>query len=417
LLWCQRRTTPYEADFKIKDFTSSWQDGLALCALIHRHRPDLINYHALDKKQKLENTRLAMDIAENQLNIPKLFAAEDVVECVRPDERSVMTYVAQYFHAFSALGKFDVAGRRVGALGNLLQGAWDMQNDYETRARNLIEGVAAVKKQWSATSFNGYLDAKQKMSDFEDYKMTTKRVWVSEKRELDSLLGNIQTKLKTYNLRPYSPPDELSLEKLNSRWNELLSAEAAQKRGITTFIRNVKDKLRKEFADSANGFEQSVNELSLKISSMTGELESQLSFTQGLILKTEPLKNALVQLSEIDQQCIEASIDDNEYTIYSVEDLSFEFGLLVQNLVKKTSFIENQMVARSKTNFTPQQLEEYSETFRVFDKDGSNGLERHEFKAALQANCTSIDEAKFEDLFLKLSEGANEINFEQVFLY
>ena len=49
LLWCQRRTTPYVADFFIKDFTFSWQDGLALCGLIHRHRPDLINYWALDK--------------------------------------------------------------------------------------------------------------------------------------------------------------------------------------------------------------------------------------------------------------------------------------------------------------------------------------------------------------------------------
>jgi hypothetical protein len=118
-LWCQRRTTPYEVDFKIKDFTGSWQDGLALCGLIHRHRPDLLDYWKLDKKQKLANTQLALDISEQQLGIPKLFGAEDIVECVRPDERSIMTYVAQYFHAFSALDKFGVAGRRVGALGQV----------------------------------------------------------------------------------------------------------------------------------------------------------------------------------------------------------------------------------------------------------------------------------------------------------
>ena len=49
LLWCQRRTVPYAADFTIKEFTFSWQDGLALCGLIHRHRPDLLNYWALNK--------------------------------------------------------------------------------------------------------------------------------------------------------------------------------------------------------------------------------------------------------------------------------------------------------------------------------------------------------------------------------
>jgi Ca2+-binding EF-hand superfamily protein len=59
-------------------------------------------------------------------------------------------------------------------------------------------------------------------------------------------------------------------------------------------------------------------------------------------------------------------------------------------------------------------LEEYSETFRLFDKDGSNGLIREEFKAALQAEGTFIESEKFEDLFLKLSEGTEEIKFEQV---
>lgn len=187
LLWCQRRTQPYEADFKIKDFTGSWQDGLALCALIHRHRPDLLNYWALDKKAKHENTQLAFDIAEKHLAIPKLFSVEDIVDVVRPDERSIMTYVAQYFHAFSALGKFDVAGRRVGTLGQILQGTWDMQNDYEKRAKNLIANLAQIQASWSKSQFNGYADGKRQLVEFETYKATTKRQWVAEKQDLDSV--------------------------------------------------------------------------------------------------------------------------------------------------------------------------------------------------------------------------------------
>jgi hypothetical protein len=128
-----------------------------------------------------------MDIAEKHLNIPKLFAAEDVTEAIRPDERSVMTYVAQYFHAFSALGKFDVAGRRVGGLGQLLQGTWDMQNDYETRCRSLFSSMEQMQLQWSKSTFAGYMDAKRQLTEFENYKMTTKRSWVSEKRELDAV--------------------------------------------------------------------------------------------------------------------------------------------------------------------------------------------------------------------------------------
>lgn len=60
LLWCQRRTAPYAADFKIKEFTFSWQDGLALCGLIHRHRPDLLDYWALDKVYLLLLRKISM---------------------------------------------------------------------------------------------------------------------------------------------------------------------------------------------------------------------------------------------------------------------------------------------------------------------------------------------------------------------
>jgi hypothetical protein len=417
LLWCQRRTAPYAVDFKITDFTSSWKDGLALCGLIHRHRPDLLNYWALDKKQKLANTQLALDIADKHLGIPKLFAAEDIVEAIRPDERSVMTYVAQYFHAFSALDRFGVAGRRIANLGQLLQGSWDMQNDYEKRAQALIMNLSVIQQSWSQGNFKGYADSKRQLKEFETYKATTKRGWVTERRELDTLLSNIQTKLKTYNLKPYAPPAELTIEKLHEHWAILLKSEAARKRAITNQIRAAKDLLRQEFATAANSFQDTLDSISLALSALEGELESQLSITQSLNAKSGPLKDQLAQIAAIDAQCIEASIEDNEYTIYSVEDLTFEFSVVSQNVVKKLAFIENQMVARSKTNFTPKQLEEYSETFRFFDKDSSNGLIRDEFKAALQAEGTALEQDQFEKTFLEVSGGANEISFEQVLVY
>ncbi|KAI8996744.1 calponin homology domain-containing protein [Gaertneriomyces semiglobifer] len=418
LLWCQKRTTPYASDFHIKDFTFSWQDGLALCALIHRHRPDLLDYWKLDKSKKHENTQLAFDVAERELGIPKLFEVEDIVDVIKPDERSVMTYVAQYFHAFSVQDKLGVAGRRVGQLGQVMQQSWDMQNDYERRVRTLIESIGNVETHWKRSStFAGYTDARRQLHEFETYKSTTKRGWVAERRDLAALLGNIQTKLKTYNLRSYSPPEGLTLQDLSVRWDQLVSVEADRKRGLTIYIRDIKDHLKKQFADAANDFQANLNDISRGLAELEGELESQLDTVQSLILRLEPLKDALRNVEKLNDDCREANIEDNEYTIYSVDDLSFDFGILTQSVVNKSSFIENQMVARTKTNITAEQLEDFTETFRQFDKDNDNSLIREEFRAALQAEGTAIDDAEFEKILATVSGGSGEVSFERFIDY
>lgn len=89
----------------------------------------------MDKSDRHGNTQLAFDVAAEHLNIPKLLDVEDVCDISKPDERSIMTYVAQYFHAFSELGKVDTAGRRVAKFAEVMESVWSMENDYERRVK------------------------------------------------------------------------------------------------------------------------------------------------------------------------------------------------------------------------------------------------------------------------------------------
>ena len=91
---------------------------------------------------------------------------------------------------------------------------------------------------WTNSRFDGsYSDAKKQSTEFNQYKYTEKRAWVAEKSELDTLLGNIQTKLNTYQLQSYKAPPGLTLSDLDKVWQSLLSAE-------TKRYKSINDKLR-----------------------------------------------------------------------------------------------------------------------------------------------------------------------------
>ncbi len=211
---------------------------LGSCALLDIHRPDLMDYDSLDKSDRRGNMQRAFDIASKEIGIPDLLDVEDVCDVAKPDERSLMTYIAYWFHAFSQMERVENAGRRVEKFVQNMQGAWEMQNSFERRMRALLGRIVVQRRRWEEARFQGtYLDAKNQANEFSTYKKTEKREWVAEKSDLVGLLGNIRTKLSTYRLKPYEPPPELSLENLDHEWSVLMKAERVRSQLINETIR------------------------------------------------------------------------------------------------------------------------------------------------------------------------------------
>ncbi|KAK0709046.1 hypothetical protein B0T26DRAFT_742632 [Lasiosphaeria miniovina] len=414
LLWCQRKTACYD-EVDVRDFSASWNDGLAFCALLDIHRPDLIDYDALDKSDHRGNMQMAFDIAHKEIGIPKLLDVEDVCDVAKPDERSLMTYIAYWFHAFSQMEKVENAGRRVEKFVNNMQGAWEMQSAYERRVAALLKGIRAQIESWQQAKFEGsYADAKAQSTEFSSYKRGKKREWVAEKSELATLLGNIKTKLGTYRLRPYEPPADLRLDVMDLEWTNLSKAEMVRGQLINETIRDIKNGLRKSFADKANDFALALNTMQLAISGLEGDVEDQLHHVRKLADNLPPLDAYLQTIAVVDAKCQEANIEENDFTTYTYDELGYELSLVKASVSKKLSFLENQMVARNMTNLTPIQLEEFESVFRHFDRDDTNSLAELEFSAALASLGLVFSEDEMHDYFVATSNGhGDRVTFEQ----
>ncbi|KAA0719873.1 Cytospin-A SPECC1-like protein [Triplophysa tibetana] len=98
LKWCQRKTEGYQ-NIDITNFSSSWNDGLAFCAILHTYLPAHIPYNELNGQDKRRNFTLAFQAAES-VGIKSSLDISEMVHTERPDWQSVMTYVTAIYKYF-----------------------------------------------------------------------------------------------------------------------------------------------------------------------------------------------------------------------------------------------------------------------------------------------------------------------------
>uniref|UniRef100_A0A673ALY9 Cytospin-A n=1 Tax=Sphaeramia orbicularis TaxID=375764 RepID=A0A673ALY9_9TELE len=98
LKWCQKKTEGYQ-NIDITNFSSSWNDGLAFCAVLHTYLPAHIPYQELTSQEKRRNFTLAFQAAES-VGIKCTLDINEMVHTERPDWQSVMTYVTAIYKYF-----------------------------------------------------------------------------------------------------------------------------------------------------------------------------------------------------------------------------------------------------------------------------------------------------------------------------
>ncbi|KAJ8929336.1 hypothetical protein NQ314_017989, partial [Rhamnusium bicolor] len=259
LLWCQRKTAPYK-NVNVQNFHLSFKDGLAFCALIHRHRPDLIDYNKLSKDNPLENLNTAFDVAEKYLDIPRMLDPDDLINTPKPDERAIMTYVSCYYHAFqgaqqvsivrkcqkltknlntylqntampderavmtyvssyyhrfSGAQKAETAANRICKVLKVNQENERLMEEYERLASDLLEWIRRTMP-WlgSRQTDNSLAGVQKKLEEYRTYRRKHKPPRVEQKAKLETNFNTLQTKLRLSNRPAYMPTEG----KMVSEW-------------------------------------------------------------------------------------------------------------------------------------------------------------------------------------------------------
>ncbi|KAM9301764.1 EH domain-binding protein 1-like protein 1 [Gastrophryne carolinensis] len=101
LLWCQEVTAGYRG-VRVNNFTTSWRNGLAFCAILHHFCPESINYEDLDPLNVKENNKKAYD-GFAALGIPPLLSPSDMLLRSVPDKLIILTYLYQIQSHFTSV--------------------------------------------------------------------------------------------------------------------------------------------------------------------------------------------------------------------------------------------------------------------------------------------------------------------------
>ncbi|XP_062327160.1 F-actin-monooxygenase mical2b isoform X7 [Osmerus eperlanus] len=99
LTWCQKQTEGYR-NVEVTDLTSSWSTGMSLCALIHRVRPQLIDFDSLNVEDVAENLQLAFDVAEREFGVRPFTSGKLLAGGQEIDKPSMVFYLSKFYELF-----------------------------------------------------------------------------------------------------------------------------------------------------------------------------------------------------------------------------------------------------------------------------------------------------------------------------
>jgi len=216
---------------------------------------------------------------------------------------------------------------------------------------------------------------------------------------------------------------ETNMESLVNLWNSVDALTQTRRHNLDAELHKQQHNqaLCQEFADKAKHFTHFCHESSRFVSGISGSSDQQLKHVNEKQAQVAGHSSHLTELQDLSQRIEDAQIAENPYTEHSLDSLKNTWVALNTLIKEKVTALEKEVLAKSDTGLTPDQVKEFKECFTHFDQDKDNFLNRLELGAVLKSlgQDVSFEEGGSLDAVLKAidHDGDGCVNFEEFLKY
>nr|XP_046919081.1 microtubule-actin cross-linking factor 1-like isoform X6 [Dermatophagoides farinae] len=299
LKWARKTTQGYPG-VNVTDFTHSWKDGLAFNAILHRNRPDLLDYRSCRSRTAIENLENAFTIAENDLGVTKLLDPEDVY-CPNPDEKSLITYISSLYELFPEPPENNplLDKERIKRI-----------EEYKTAAKRLVKWIDESCHRLSDRNFSPSLEEMKRIQE-ETYRFRSEEI-PPRFKDKQHLCESYKQILEMALALPVRIDEEIKPDSIEQRWKEMLLAYQERDRDIKDYMSRLED-----LEHLANKLRKNIRECDKKLT----DIEYAIVDLQKRIqhsTTTEPTEQAIEQIQKelkFEEKRLNMMINDANYLI------------------------------------------------------------------------------------------------------
>jgi len=334
MIWAKKNTAGYEG-VNVVDFSKSWSSGLAFCALINKFRPNVLDYNALDKADEIQNCKIAFEACKT-IGVYVYLDPEDLVGII-PDEKSVVTQVAEFFHFFASESKILVMANKVKGTLSLQKQIDEFFSTYQEEAKAAMDLMIEKEGQLSSQDYQKTVPGvKAKLVEVIKYGRDSRPKIVELRGKAIRTWGVMVTKCKSSSRHIPEPPVGFSTEDLNTKFQTLETIAPQRRSELTIELKDLQNQKLQSFEAAASKLVNQSEKLRDESNKLEGTSDMKIPVLEKLITEAEALQTEIPTIQAPFDELVELKLNTRtKFTVLATKEEADKVLLHLNHLLQQ----------------------------------------------------------------------------------